>query len=88
MTGCHRAAEANIIGDPAAADFVFGQPVPMRLIPLDVSNRCRLTAAQLTAMKGKGRFGTFLWQITEFYLAFHRCARPYAAISDTALHGA
>ena len=66
------AAEANIFGDPVAADYVFGQPVPTRLVALDTSQQCRLTQQQLEGMRGKGRYGSFLADITGFYLQYHR----------------
>ena len=66
------AAEANIFGDPVAADLVFGQSVPTRLVALDTSQQCRLTADQLEGMRGRGKYGSFLADITAFYLQFHR----------------
>ena len=32
------AAEANIYGDPEAADFVLGQPASIRMVGLDVTH--------------------------------------------------
>lgn len=66
------AAEANIMGDPHAADFVFGQSLPTYLVPLDVTTQCQLTGDELASMQGQGRFGTFLASITKFYLDYHR----------------
>lgn len=68
------AAEANIFGDPHAADFVFGQPLPIWLVPLDATTQCALTGDELAGMAGCGRYGTFLASITKFYLEYHRCA--------------
>ena len=38
------AAEANIFGDPEAADFVLGQPARMRMVGLDVTHEVFATA--------------------------------------------
>ncbi|KAK9800239.1 hypothetical protein WJX73_004601 [Symbiochloris irregularis] len=66
------AAEANIFGDPAAADYVFGRPLPTYLVPLDVTTQCKLSGTELTAMNGCGAYGSFLASITHFYLEYHR----------------
>lgn len=60
------------MGDPHAADFVFGQSLPTYLVPLDVTTQCQLTGDELASMQGQGRFGTFLASITKFYLDYHR----------------
>ncbi|KAK9815788.1 hypothetical protein WJX72_009484 [[Myrmecia] bisecta] len=66
------AAEANIFGDPDAAEYVFQQPVRMRVVGLDVTHTCTFTGGQLAAMRSRGRFGSFLASITRFYLDYHR----------------
>lgn len=112
------AAEANIYGDPDAANVVFGRWVPAPLpfcqctggvesaalppllptlqallagpllraawpaasrrlpncwvVGLDVTHRCRLSAQQIEGMAGVGRHGTFLRDISQFYLEYHR----------------
>lgn len=65
-------AEANIIGDPDAADFVLGQTPNTRLVGLDVTHKCTMTRQQMDDLKGQGRYGTFLQQICQFYLQYHR----------------
>ena len=68
------AAEANFFGDPEAADAVFGGAGDNTwVVGLDVTHRCVLTASDLKAMFGQGRFGSFLSAITEFYLGYHKC---------------
>lgn len=118
------AAEANIYGDPDAANVVFSRcysvvccgissaaaggqqaaagrqrqqqqqrllrwsslvaptlcschPSPFRvpncwLVGLDVTHECRMSAAAIEGLAGRGRHGTFLRAITQFYLAYHR----------------
>ena len=78
------AAEANIFGDPHAADYVFSQPLPLFLVPLDVTTRCQLSGSELAGMRGCGAFGSFLCSITQFYLEYHRCC-PASACQAAAL---
>lgn len=66
------AAEANIFGDPDAANVVFGRMPNTYVVGLDVTHKCVLTAAQIDGMEGRGRHGTFLRSITQFYLDYHR----------------
>lgn len=67
------AAEANILGDPDAADFVFGQTERIRCVGLDVTLTCQLPNERLETLKGSsGKFGPFLHQIIQFYLQYHR----------------
>eukprot|EP00892_Ulva_mutabilis_P009664 jgi/Ulvmu1/706/UM010_0078.1 len=67
------AAEANIFGDPEAADYVFKhtQGDTTYVVGLDVTHDCIFTGSQLTALKGQGKYGTFLSEITQFYLRYH-----------------
>ncbi|EFJ52845.1 hypothetical protein VOLCADRAFT_55637 [Volvox carteri f. nagariensis] len=66
------AAEANIFGDPDAADLVLGSTSRLRILGLDVTQKCRLSGEQLEAMQDKGKYGTFISRISQFYLNFHR----------------
>ena len=65
-------AEANIIGDTDAADFVLGQSPNIRLVGLDVTHKCTLSTQQMEDLKGQGQYGTFLQLIAQFYLKYHR----------------
>ena len=65
-------AEANIIGDPDAADYVMGQTPNIRLVGLDVTHKCTMTRQQMDNLKGQGQYGSFLQQICQFYLQYHR----------------
>ena len=51
------AAEANILADPAAADSVLSTPgLPVRMVGLDVTHSCRMTASELESLRGKELF--------------------------------
>lgn len=47
------AAEANIIGDAEAADYVLARATNVRMVGLDVTHRCHLSGTQLQGMRGK-----------------------------------
>jgi len=59
--------------DPEAADLVFGYEAKIRVVGLDVTHSCLFTAEDLQGLAGHGLFGTFLHEITRFYLQYHRC---------------
>lgn len=67
------AAEANIYGDPDAANVVFSRCPTCYLLGLDVTHTCILTTAEIDALQGAGKYGSFLRDITQFYLEYHRC---------------
>jgi inosine-uridine nucleoside N-ribohydrolase len=66
------AAEANIFGDPDAANIVFSRVTKCHLLGLDCTHQCILSTSEIDEMKGKGSYGTFLHDITQFYLKYHR----------------
>lgn len=66
-------AEANISGDPHAADIVFTAPWKVTMIGLDVTQKVKLTDDILLRIKnGNSRYGVFLFSITRFYMNFHK----------------
>ena len=78
------AAEANVFGDPDAADELYGSGADVTVVGLDVTQRLRLSEADLAAMRDEGNIssapcdnpfapehGSFLHAISEFYMAFH-----------------
>ncbi len=66
-------AEANIIGDPDAADIVFGAGWPVVAIGLDVTTQVVISPKHLAAIsKANPVSGEFLTAISDFYLAFYR----------------
>ena len=66
------AMQCGRLPDPEAADLVFGHEANIRVVGLDVTHACQFTAEDLQGLAGQGRFGTFLQQITRFYLQYHR----------------
>jgi len=77
------AAEANIFGDPDAADELYGSGADVTVVGLDVTQRLRLSESDLAAMRDASvmdvsenhphasKHGAFLHAISEFYMAFH-----------------
>ena len=65
--------EANILGDPEAADIVIGRTDRIRVVGLDVTHTCQITESQLQQLQhSKGRFGPFLYDAVQFYLSYYR----------------
>jgi inosine-uridine nucleoside N-ribohydrolase len=65
-------AEANIWGDPQAADVVFSAPWSVTMVGLDVTTRVRLQDDRLQRMAARDpRVGGFVYRITRFYKRFH-----------------
>lgn len=66
-------AEANISGDPHAADIVFTAPWRVTMTGLDVTQKVKLNDDILLRIKNSNsRYGAFLFSITRFYLNFHK----------------
>ncbi|MBL8591166.1 MAG: nucleoside hydrolase [Devosia sp.] len=66
------AAEANIWGDPLAADEVTGASWPLTMIGLDVTQKTRMPTPFLRALANEaGDAGRFIWDISRFYEDFH-----------------
>lgn len=66
------AAEANIWGDPLAADEVTGAAWPLVMVGLDVTQQTRMPTPYLRALSNEaGEAGQFIWEISRFYEAFH-----------------
>jgi purine nucleosidase len=66
-------AEANVSGDPHAADIVFTASWKVTMIGLDVTQKVKLNDDILKRIKNKNsRYGSFLYSITRFYLNFHK----------------
>ncbi|KAK9847787.1 hypothetical protein WJX84_001186 [Apatococcus fuscideae] len=66
------AAEANILGDPDAADYVMEQGNNVRLVSLDVTHQVEFTSKDMDALHGRGRFGSFISDISKFYIEYYR----------------
>jgi purine nucleosidase len=66
-------AEANISGDPLAADEVFGAGWPVTIVGLDVTQETIMPAATIDRLgQHGGPEGHFIRDIARFYLDFHK----------------
>jgi purine nucleosidase len=69
-------AEANICGDPEAADVVFTAPWPVTIIGLDVTQEVVMDEPFLRRLGEEGgEDGRFLREVSRFYQEFHRRSR-------------
>jgi purine nucleosidase len=67
------AAEANMAGDPDAADIVFGAAWPVAIVGLDVTENTVMTTAYLAKLRDEaGEAGQFVWDVSRHYEAFHQ----------------
>jgi len=65
-------AEANILGDPRAADIVCTAAWPVTLIGLDVTEKIIMTPEYLANLRDHGGAdGQFIWDVTRVYEVFH-----------------
>lgn len=64
-------AEFNFYADPDAADCVMQSGLPVRLIPLNVTERCILTPNDLRAVADPS-LRRYLQRVTKFYFDFHK----------------
>jgi purine nucleosidase len=66
-------AEANISGDPDAADLVLTAPWKVTMIALNTTTKVKLNDDILLRIKNNNsRYGSFVFAITRFYLDFHK----------------
>lgn len=66
-------AEANVEGDPDAADIVLTAPWKVTMIGLDVTTKVKLNDDILMHVKDKNtQYGPFIFSITRFYLNFYK----------------
>ncbi|MDB5397943.1 MAG: Nucleoside hydrolase [Rhodospirillales bacterium] len=66
-------AEANISGDPLAADEVFGADWPVTIVGLDVTEKTVMPTELIDRIAEHGdATGKFIGNISRFYLDFHR----------------
>ncbi len=64
-------AEANIIGDPEAAEIVFRTETPLTMVGLDVTTQTRMSHEYLEPLVGSLAFGDFLLAINRTYADYH-----------------
>ena len=66
-------AEANISGDPHAADIVVTAPWKVTMLALNTTTKVKLNDEILRRVKDRNnRSGPFIWSITRFYMDFHK----------------
>jgi inosine-uridine nucleoside N-ribohydrolase len=65
------AAEFNAFVDPEAAAAVFTSGKPLTMIGLDVTQRALFTPAHAERLRGAGRAGRFVAELSDFFLGFH-----------------
>ncbi|MDE1184096.1 nucleoside hydrolase [Paraburkholderia sp.] len=75
------AAEANILGDPDAADIVFGAAWPVAIVGLDVTQNTIMSTDYLASIRDRGgAAGQFVWDVSRHYEQFHRDSAQLAGI--------
>jgi inosine-uridine nucleoside N-ribohydrolase len=65
------AAEFNAFVDPEAAAAVFASGIPITLIGLDVTHKALFTRAHAERLRGAGRAGRFVAELSDFFQQFH-----------------
>ena len=67
------AAEANMLGDPDAADRVLGAAWPVAIVGLDVTEPTIMSREYLASLRDRGgAAGQFVWDVSRHYEAFHQ----------------
>ncbi|KAK1426013.1 hypothetical protein QVD17_14680 [Tagetes erecta] len=66
------AAEANIYGDPEAADIVFTSGANIDVVGINITTQLKMSDEDLDELKqSKGRHAQFLWNSSKFYRDWH-----------------
>ncbi|MGZ4334814.1 MAG: nucleoside hydrolase, partial [Gaiellaceae bacterium] len=65
------AAEFNAFVDPEAAAIVFASGVPITMVGLDVTHKALFTRAHADQVRGAGRAGRVVAELSDFFQAFH-----------------
>lgn len=63
-------AEFNVFADPESAQALCGSGLPLRWVPLDVTQQCLLRPAHLEALPDSSR-AAFIREIARFYMDYH-----------------
>ncbi|KAH9299964.1 hypothetical protein KI387_011547, partial [Taxus chinensis] len=67
------AAEANIFGDPEAADIVFTCGADTIVVGINVTHQVVMTDKDLEVLAGSnGKYAKYILKILKFYLEYHR----------------
>jgi inosine-uridine nucleoside N-ribohydrolase len=78
------AAEFNIWADPEAARRVFESGVDTTMVGLDVTHQALITDAHTEELRARGRVGTMVAELMDFYSRFHR--RFYTDLAGSPMH--
>ena len=65
------AAEFNAFVDPEAAAIVFASGVPITMVGLDVTHKALFTRAHADEVRGTGRAGRVVAELSDFFQRFH-----------------
>ncbi len=65
------AAEFNAFVDPEAAAAVFGSGIPVTMIGLDVTHMALFTPEHADELRGTGRAGRVVAELSDFFQQFH-----------------
>jgi inosine-uridine nucleoside N-ribohydrolase len=65
------AAEFNAFVDPEAAAAVFASGIPLTMVGLDVTHKALFTRAHAERLRGSGRAGRFVAELSDFFQRFH-----------------
>jgi pyrimidine-specific ribonucleoside hydrolase len=65
------AAEFNAFVDPEAAASVFGSGIPVTMIGLDITHKALFTRAHADRLRGRGRAGRAVAELSDFFQRFH-----------------
>jgi inosine-uridine nucleoside N-ribohydrolase len=65
------AAEFNAFVDPEAAAAVFGSGIELTMVGLDVTHKALFTRAHADRLRGTGRTGRVVAELSDFFQRFH-----------------
>ena len=65
------AAEFNAFVDPEAAAAVFGSGIELTMVGLDVTHKALFTRAHADRLRGTGRAGRVVAELSDFFQRFH-----------------
>jgi pyrimidine-specific ribonucleoside hydrolase len=65
------AAEFNAFVDPEAAAAVFGRGIEVTMIGLDITHKALFTRAHADRLRGSGRAGRAVAELSDFFQRFH-----------------
>ena len=74
------AAEFNAFVDPEAAAAAFASGIPVTMIGLDVTHKALFTREHAERLRGTGRAGRFVAELSDFFQAFHE--RSYGFVGS------